>query len=262
MLSVRGDCDHLCVVCLTVFLAAQARAYADNTDAARHMERQAQMRIQVRAEKEIVKKRTRAQDSNDAVSKALAGTRGRAAEYAGHVRETRNVCRWKDFKSSTVQPDPDLRRRKREATLLSEWRAVVQEERDRIHDLRTSRLEAYADAQVAAREKTPLPTKSCLDVDGVEIFTEQMRASLPTLDTPLSESQLFSDLPLSRTGTLYHSQPEIPEPFSANNGALQAPPSMMSAARVFGVSGLRVSDAAPGGAPFGTSQSRRPSWLK
>lgn len=103
--------------------------------------RAAEMRMHVRHEKELSKRQSSVREGKIQTENAVRETKQQIEEREQSVRDARPVLHWKDYRSSIIKPDPELRRRKREATLLSEWRAAVQEERERVHDLRTSRLE-------------------------------------------------------------------------------------------------------------------------
>ena len=215
-------------------------AKEEHIDAARTAARAADMRKHVAREKQLNKRQTQAREKRTQFEGAFGETKQQLKSKEQAVRDSRPVLRWKDHTCSIIKPDPELRRRKREATLLSEWRAAVQEERDRVHDLRTSRLEALADAQAVARERSPL-AHSRTDVGFV--FSEpSVEFSEPgTMVQP-------HDLSNFSYGQV--------QPSSLMSATVQAPPAMLSAARLYRPGMLPRPDP-----PFGSRTERGSSWL-
>ena len=103
--------------------------------------------------------------------------------------------------SSLIAPDEESRRQRREANLLSEWRAAVQNERHRIETLRSTNLEAYAEERLSPyvhyrgpKNRDELATFTSL-VDGVGVFREDAPPlSASSLPRSPGEASTLADL--------------------------------------------------------------------
>ena len=62
-------------------------------------------------------------------------------DVSDRIRNERSVLHWHEYTSGLIEPDADNIQRKADATTLSEWRAATDEERERVLDVRRSRMQ-------------------------------------------------------------------------------------------------------------------------
>ena len=90
-------------------------AKEEHIDAARTAARAADMRKHVAREKQLNKRQTQAREKRTQFEGAFGETKQQLKSKEQAVRDSRPVLRWKDHTCSIIKPDPELRRRKREA---------------------------------------------------------------------------------------------------------------------------------------------------
>ena len=233
---------------------------------ARAVENVAQERMDAARDAAAGAKRENRLESRRDLEGKVADVRATIRGVADEKRRTgRKFALTPGIFSSLIAPDEESRRRRREANLLSEWRAAVQDERHRVETLRSTNLDHYADERLSPyvhyrgpKNREELGTASSL-VDGSGVFKEAppppgaadpFRGIFKPLDDPAYESNLM-DLSrnpfLRQPSNLEHLSDlrgmehlgswEVSDGIHNDDSVLvpgtSLPPSMMSADRIY-----------------------------
>ena len=233
---------------------------------ARAVENVAQERMDAARDAAAGAKRENRLESRRDLEAKVADVRATIRGVADEKRRTgRKFALTPGIFSSLIAPDEESRRRRREANLLSEWRAAVQDERHRVETLRSTHLDHYADERLSPyvhyrgpKNREELGTASSL-VDGSGVFKEAppqpdaadpFRGIFKPLDDPAYESNLM-DLSrnpfLRQPSNLEHLSDlrgmehlgswEVSDGIHNDDSVLvpgtSLPPSMMSADRIY-----------------------------